>query len=178
MFSEHSFFFFFLNGHTCGTWLFLGQRLKLSCNYKLHHSCGNTRSSNTLHWARDPTHTSAVARAAVVGFLTHCANSRNSSIWRYFCIVERVAELLGLILSIYLCFWIALCRHTNSQSQQPHECPIPHFRQHLDSIHLFWITSYWVKKQTTHCFHLSSTPDMGTHKLRKTEENVFKKNLN
>ena len=31
------------------------------------------RQCRILHWARDPTLTSAATRAAAVGFLTHCA---------------------------------------------------------------------------------------------------------
>ena len=49
------------------TWTFPGWGLNLSC------SCGNARSFIPLHQARDRNHTSAVTRAAVVGFLTHCA---------------------------------------------------------------------------------------------------------
>ena len=68
-------FFFFLNGHTHGTWKFLGQELNLNQSCDLRHSCGNAKSFNSLHQTGDQTPTSTATRATAVGFLTHCATS-------------------------------------------------------------------------------------------------------
>ena len=49
-------FFFFLNGHTCGIWTFLGLGLNPSHSWGLLQTGGNTWSFNTLCWARmEPT---------------------------------------------------------------------------------------------------------------------------
>ena len=56
-----------------GSWA--GQRLNLSHSCELHHSCGNTRSFNPLHWARNQTHTSAATQATAVRFFTDCTTA-------------------------------------------------------------------------------------------------------
>ena len=67
--------FLFFNGHTCGIWMFPGQRVNPSRCCTLHCTCSNTGSFNLLCQARDPTWTSAVTWATVVEFLTHCATT-------------------------------------------------------------------------------------------------------
>ena len=52
-----------------------GTNLNCSCN--LCHNCGNARSFNMLHWARDQTCGSATTQAIAVRFLTQSATVGN-----------------------------------------------------------------------------------------------------
>lgn len=62
---EFEFFFLFLRTHPRHV------GLNLSLSFDLCYSCGNTRSFNSLHQTRDPTHTSTAIQAKAVRFLTH-----------------------------------------------------------------------------------------------------------
>lgn len=62
----------------------LGQGLTLSCSCELRYTCGNAGSFNTLCWAEDQTHVSAVTPTAAVRFLTQCSTERtpeNTYFW-------------------------------------------------------------------------------------------------
>ena len=63
-----SLFFFFFKGHTHSIWKFLGQGLNPWPGY----SCTSAEFFNTLCWARDQIHTSALVQATAVRFLTPC----------------------------------------------------------------------------------------------------------
>ena len=70
-----------------GIWKFLGQRLNLSCSCDLCHSCGNTRSFNSLCQAWDQIHISAATRAHCrenTGSLTHCATVGTPGIYYFY----------------------------------------------------------------------------------------------
>ena len=58
-------------GHTHGIWKFRGQGLNLSFSCDLYHSSGDARYYNSLHWAGDQTHASAVTLVIAVKLLTH-----------------------------------------------------------------------------------------------------------
>ena len=73
-------FFFFLNGHTHGTWKFLGQELNLNQSCDLRHSCGNAKSFNSLHQAGDQTPTSTATRSWILNPLCHIRDSCITSI--------------------------------------------------------------------------------------------------
>ena len=51
--------------------------------HDLHHSCGNTGSFHTLHWARDQTGASEATRVTAFGFLTHCAIAGTPKIYLF-----------------------------------------------------------------------------------------------
>ena len=70
------FFFFLLNGYTCGICRFPGLGLNLSFNWALCYSCGNMGYFSPMHWAGVQTYTSAEAQATAVRFLTYCSTVR------------------------------------------------------------------------------------------------------
>ena len=65
----------------------------------LHHSCGNARPFNPLHWAGDRTCASTATRATAVRFLTHCARVRTALSLSLFSTIISKTENLSIILS-------------------------------------------------------------------------------
>ena len=100
--------------YTWGLWKFLGQGLSLSHCCHLCHRCNITRSFNSLHWAKDWTHTSAVTQATVVRFLTHCTTMRSRRcsdfILLHVAIQFSQYHLLKGLFFLHLCSCLLCCR--------------------------------------------------------------------
>ena len=92
------FFFFFFNGCAHGIWRFPGQRLNLSCSYELCHSCGNTRSFNTLCQAGNRIQAPQQSRCCswIVNPLDH-----NRNCCKFF-FLHNICWILGSILIIFI----------------------------------------------------------------------------
>ena len=67
--------------------------LNLSCSCKLCHNCGNTESSNPLHWAGNQIQASSMTQPASVGVFNPLPHSRNCLFW----VFGGTSELFSLV---------------------------------------------------------------------------------